>query len=446
MKRSFTRQELHRLVWSKPGQALSTELGVSDVWLSKVCREYDVPRPPRGHWAKLAAGKAVSNLPLPERRLGMSDRVTFGDDGRWSYQGQTDLITAVIGPAPTFHEPIEAVVERVRKLVGKVTIPRDFSKAHGLIAKLLEVDAQRRDAYLAKPYRYSWDAPYFEAPFEKRRLRLMNALMVCIHRQGYHPTMREKNPGGFSYRVGQQDLSVSVDHPKQDRYSHRSSSDAMRPASDPLVVTIYGVNDQTFRTKWEDTAKDKVEAHIEDIAVAMIVAGEVKYRTQIVLQHTNLIERQAKAIEERRQQLEREERGRLEQLAAEQKARIDSLLRDAAAHRQANDIRDYVAAVRNSTTDDNSIQELENWTHWALVQAKVLDPISSNRWLDQSQNLPNDPGKDQSAPRLAAIVDAVLGAIEQREDAKEIDDGTALNSVAKAEARAKAVRRIFFGY
>ena len=392
MKRSFSRQELHDLVWSKPGQALSVDLGISDVWLSKVCKEHDIPRPPRGHWAKLAAGKRVIHLPLPKRRLGHSDTITVGGHRHWVYNEPSDLIDAEIGPAPTYDEPIETITDNVRKAVGKVVIPRDFSKAHALIAKLLLVDAQRRAAYLAKPYRSSWDAPYFDSPFERRRLRLLNALMTCVRRQGIHITMRENNPSGFSYRVGQQDLSLTVDHPTQSRYAFSSGSDLARPATDPLVVTIRGVDDSAFRSKWEDKDKEKVEAHVEDIAVAMIVAGEVKYRSQVTHQHRWRIERKAQLIEERRRRLERDERERQERLAAEQKARIDSLLLDAAAHRQANDIRAYVAAVRSSTTKTENPDQLETWRRWALTQADRLDPISSDRWMEQSRPLPDDAG------------------------------------------------------
>lgn len=43
---------------------LSKELGISDVGLAKACRRNGIPVPPRGHWAKLAAGKASPQLPL----------------------------------------------------------------------------------------------------------------------------------------------------------------------------------------------------------------------------------------------------------------------------------------------------------------------------------------------------------------------------------------------
>lgn len=38
---------------------------MSDVGLAKLCRRHSIPLPPRGHWAKLAAGKPSIKIPLP---------------------------------------------------------------------------------------------------------------------------------------------------------------------------------------------------------------------------------------------------------------------------------------------------------------------------------------------------------------------------------------------
>ena len=62
--REITREELHRLIWSKPTTAAAKELGLSDVGLAKICRKLAVPKFPRGFWAKVANGKRVKVFPL----------------------------------------------------------------------------------------------------------------------------------------------------------------------------------------------------------------------------------------------------------------------------------------------------------------------------------------------------------------------------------------------
>jgi hypothetical protein len=44
---------------------LSEEFGVSDVAIAKRCRRLNVPRPPRGYWAKIAAGRTPRKSALP---------------------------------------------------------------------------------------------------------------------------------------------------------------------------------------------------------------------------------------------------------------------------------------------------------------------------------------------------------------------------------------------
>lgn len=78
MSHMFFRQELFDLVWSEPTRTIAKRLGISDVGLAKACRRADLLLPPRGYWAKLAAGKAMKKPQLPPRGPGMSDRVVLG--------------------------------------------------------------------------------------------------------------------------------------------------------------------------------------------------------------------------------------------------------------------------------------------------------------------------------------------------------------------------------
>jgi hypothetical protein len=59
-----SREELFALVWSKPTSELVGELGISDVAIAKLCARLKVPKPPRGYWAKLTAGKSPKQTPL----------------------------------------------------------------------------------------------------------------------------------------------------------------------------------------------------------------------------------------------------------------------------------------------------------------------------------------------------------------------------------------------
>lgn len=66
MSIQLTRKELYDMVWERPVIKVAAEFDVSDVAIHKICRKHNVPVPPRGYWAKLAAGKTVHRTPLPK--------------------------------------------------------------------------------------------------------------------------------------------------------------------------------------------------------------------------------------------------------------------------------------------------------------------------------------------------------------------------------------------
>ena len=61
----LTREELYEKLWSRPAIALAEEFGISGRGLGEICSRFEIPVPPRGYWAKLAAGKDVTRIPLP---------------------------------------------------------------------------------------------------------------------------------------------------------------------------------------------------------------------------------------------------------------------------------------------------------------------------------------------------------------------------------------------
>jgi hypothetical protein len=62
---TLPRSALYELVWTKPVTELSKEFGISDVALAKRCRSIKIPLPPRGYWARVAAGQKPRRPSMP---------------------------------------------------------------------------------------------------------------------------------------------------------------------------------------------------------------------------------------------------------------------------------------------------------------------------------------------------------------------------------------------
>jgi hypothetical protein len=63
------------------------------------------------------------------------------------------------------------VRDRVRKIIGKVSVGRVMTAQHLAIVRLIAEDDVRRQKQLKALYTFSWDQPAFDSPFEQRRRR-----------------------------------------------------------------------------------------------------------------------------------------------------------------------------------------------------------------------------------------------------------------------------------
>lgn len=77
---AVTREKLFEEVWAEPMTIVATRYGVSSSFLARVCERLNVPRPARGHWARLEVGKASPRPALSEARP--------GDELEWSRDGE----------------------------------------------------------------------------------------------------------------------------------------------------------------------------------------------------------------------------------------------------------------------------------------------------------------------------------------------------------------------
>jgi len=129
---------------------------------------------------------------------------------------------------------------------------------------------------------------------------------------------------------------------------------------------------------WTDVEGQPLETRLADIAVAIVVHGERVCRSSAQHHREWVIKRKADIAEEQRRKEEERRRLERERLERLEKAQIARLLAQAKALRDAQDIRAYVAAVRDvQAALDSPLTEteLQHWSDWALSQADRVDPV-----------------------------------------------------------------------
>lgn len=368
----LTRQALYDLVWAEPVRTVAASFGISDVGLKKHCLSADVPVPDRGYWAKLKAGKPVIRVRLPPRSPGKADLIHIGGRaGSGRHDPEAELREPPPEP-PVFEEDLASVRQRVARTVGKVVRSRDLAAPVPAIRRLLAADAQRSEKFQQDPW--PWHAPYFQSPFEQRRLRLLDALAKALSRQGGKVEISGGVARSLRFKVGDQYIDFTLDHPKAKPDQWGRDAVQTGPAGPLRLQLKPRWRKDVPKVEWSDAEGSKLEDQLTDIVVSVIVAGEAEYRNFRRSMHRWALERRARCereVIERREEADRHERERIER---EAKARRDLLLSQAAALRTAMDIRGFVAAVVEQAGEDKAA-EFEPWRRWGLGEADRIDPV-----------------------------------------------------------------------
>jgi hypothetical protein len=413
MEHQFSRQEFFDLMWSKPIKDIAPEFGMSDVGLAKICRSHALPLPGRGYWAKLKAGKKVMELPLPPRGLGEAETIHVGQsDWRRSKGEDARLMAEEIPPPPEFPETVEALTERVTKLVGKVAYLRDLNRTDGAVTRLLEGDVKRVEKRNASSYPSFLDEPYFVSPYERRRLKLLNSIFLALAKLQMQSMAEGKHPSEFTVRVGNTHVRFRLDDPKAKRETWRPASDSRRPTTDPLQLSIswYREKEEGLRLVWVDSRDTPLEESLQEIVIGLIVAGEMQVRAAELQKHTWRVEQKAELIaaaRKREEEARRKERARLQRL---EKARVEHLLEDAMSLRLANDLRTYIQAVQevNKASDvPVSEEEMAEWVAWASAQVERIHPIQRRSFLQLVEDPGEVPRESGSQPRTSTRPDDI---------------------------------------
>jgi len=384
MAKRLSRKQLYELVWSEPMKILAPRFGISDVALKKACARAEIPTPGLGHWAKKAARKSTSQVALAERPPGMDDEVLVGAGvGYWHSGWSEEELLAALPPPPEFEEPIERVRERIAKTVGKVTVPREVRIWHPAVDRLLKEDEQRRERQRASSFPSSWDTPLFDTPFERRRLRVLNTLVLAAGMMNGKPAISDHEGRSIHFSFYQRQVGIRLDRLKRPK---RRGYAANSPDADEAKLSLsilQSPGSENERIAWQDDEQSKVETRITEIAIQIILTAELQYREGAMRSYEWRVQRKAELEEEERERKRQAERAERERQKRLEQARIDRLLKSAAAFQQAGAIRKYIEAIRATQTDNSacSREELERWSQWALAEADRIDPVVGGRFL-----------------------------------------------------------------
>jgi hypothetical protein len=214
---------------------------------------------------------------------------------------------------------------------------------------------------LPPPDPISGDNPPFDAPFERRRLRILNNLFFAVARMNDKPTFFGGEARVFGLSFCRQHIHMKLDQPKQpNRRAETTASPKSNDAKLSLSI-LKGPNSETAEMAWQDDDGGKLEEQLTEIAIQLVLTAEIKCRERAIRQYQWRVERKAELEEKEQQQKLAAERAGKERQKRIEQARIDRLLKDAAAFQQAGEIRKYVEAIRLAPLRHGT-SSTEEWT------------------------------------------------------------------------------------
>lgn len=350
-----TREEIHSLVWSRPRREVAATLGVTDYVLAEACRKAAVPTPSSGHWTKVSLGKASDPIPLPPVPEGVGEEV-------------------IVGKVPRL--PLSAD-EPNEPALPKVAIPDLLQDPHPMVAEAkasLERQAAAGDATLHWHKTGSFQVRVGPESLD-RILRFLDAILKAAEAHG-HPVSHGRWKWWVTFGEAHIGMRLEADYeevprkPKPDDLKWMRQSPGWRPPATEWIPTAklalkmegyaYGL-----RKAFSDGKRQSLESLAPEIVATILAVAAHRAREKVELEESR-----------RRWAVEKERRDEIERRKREEEGRVARLKADATSWREANALREYVAAVRSKAGKDID-DDVVRWLEWASHVADRIDPLSN---------------------------------------------------------------------
>ena len=364
---TVSREDLFSQVWTTPMSRLARDYGISGNGLAKICDRLKVPYPPRGYWAKKAAGKKVIQYRLPEREEGTPPTATISP-------------TPPPVPPPKIPPEVQQQIDAAKQTAGVVPVSKRMLRPHPIIAGWLKEreDERARARRERDPWRRALGPSDWTA-IERRRHRVLDALFKAAERQG----VAVKQPDRFTvcfeasgervdFKLKEKQKQVRVPKTAEEIQRLRPGERTWRQQQQPTGTLSFSI--ETYlpslpRSVWIDTAAQPLEEQLGDILANLLLAGPML-----------LEQRHARDAAERRR---REEELRRYQ-EAEQRGLDDNRWRRftelAARWRQADEIRRFLAALDQHPDAHGTLgngETIADCVSWARARLAKFDPLEA---------------------------------------------------------------------
>jgi len=359
----LTRIELYQRVWEKPMRDLSSELGMSDVGLKKLCRRNGIPTPPPGyHLMKEGLKKRRAHRSLPTAEIGQQTEFTFQKNMMVSPEQVSVCEKSWLDLVE--HPPSELTNQDVKKIKSLIQTLRKTLDKRKVDERGILLTPGKEYPIRVSPTKLDEAVEYFNRLFQ--RMVELGATLPEYEKENYRSGLKIKWQNFvFYFRVEEASNRFEIPPDKRpkreyswyrDEYEYKPTgfmrlevwgpgyggmgmSDGKRRQ---LIERIDEIAKRMFFRAYEQTEKDRIEAIRTEKAI--------KY-----LQKKDEI-RRAKEFELLKQK---------------------KLLKEAREWRRIVEIRAYIEAIESMGPDASSrvFEAKEDWSNWVNWAKKYVDSL-----------------------------------------------------------------------
>jgi hypothetical protein len=345
------RKTLYDQLWSVPGWRLCATYGISDVGLAKVCKRYQIPRPPRGYWARRAVGQKIKRPPLPKV--------------------PEHLRIVNIKGCSMAESPIDVDSSEVQKPIpASAGAPNHFNRPHPLS------ETTRQHLASAKPDHdgllRSNPATAIDVRVSPDRLdRCISVISALFNRweaMGGSIELGAKVDG-----VDGVTTAIVLGDDRLGMYFTEGVNE-QKPLTDPTRLTGYinifitGETRREFRRRWSDTKSQRVERMFNPL-LETLTTTLTKMKTERL--DAECVQRQKKKSQARRKVIATDD--------SREFYWQQELLEKVDRWHNARRIREYLSALKAAIEGGHqrvaNPEGFEAWISWAARFADRIDPL-----------------------------------------------------------------------
>lgn len=363
----ISRDELYARVWQTPLTQLGTEFGISNSGLAQICRRMHVPYPPRGYWAKKAAGKSVTVESLPARLPHVSAEVAIHPTSQ----------------PPRLPPAVQAAFAAAATSASAVTVPKGLEGLHSKVEGWLAQHKKQQAERVSENKRnrtLGWNRPLIPdlTARDLYRFRVTSAILKAVEGAGGKVESALFH-GKFVFLIGNEKIECSIVEKMMQAFladKHDASKWTAYPDHHQTGLTSSGFLRATVTTylahgvkqQWVETTTKKIASLLPEIVGGIMAAGPI-------------VAEQNRAREEQRRRWEEEEAHRRERRHLKQidERRWTKFREASALWHEHSELVAFLAEIKHRfNPGSNTVvgnRQLSDWVTWAEQKIDLFDPL-----------------------------------------------------------------------